>query len=173
MSNAAVNGGGSRSGDVERALALRDVMDHAVKVHQESTDIRQLDTGRGRRITAAVICVPLLALSVYSWVARPELIWGPRHGAVAPARREANLRLAMFLLARRIMAYKASQGQLPASLAEIDERTARGAGIGYRLLSDSEFELRSTEGGSPIVYRSTDSASALLRNSVTAINAAK
>src|SRR5438067_9786110 len=69
---------GRRNPDVERALALRDVMDHAVKMQREITAPSDRHRGRTRIVWATVVCVPLLALAVYSWVAHPEFIWGPR-----------------------------------------------------------------------------------------------
>ena len=155
---------------MERALALRDVMDHAVKVHQETTDVRYLDRPRRRMWITLAVCVPLLALSAYSWFARPELIWGPRPGSGPALKREANIRLAMFLLSRRLIAYRTAQGNYPPTLAEVGERTAA---IGYRLLGDTAFELRSGDSANVVVLRSTDNPATFLGNTANVINASR
>ena len=107
-----------KNAEVERALALRDVMDHAVRVKREISEAKPLHRRRG--VIALLLCIPLLGFSIYSFVARPEFIWG------APARlpqeqAEANARVAMFLLAQRIEALRAARGDYPESLAEIGE----------------------------------------------------
>jgi hypothetical protein len=136
-------------------------MDHVVELQKEITAPKKLRRSRAPLILTAVICVPLLALSVYSWVARPELIWGPRARSVPPQRREADIRFAMFLLARRIQSYRATEGALPPSLAAIGSRVP---GVSYAVISDSVFELRTQEGGKAIVLRSDAPAGDFLGN---------
>ena len=152
--------------DLERALALRDVMDHAVKVQREITAPKRVGESRARLAVLLVLCVVLLGAAGYSWFARPEFIWGPRV-QVSPLRREADVRFAMFLLAQRLDAQRAADGALPKTLAAIGEGAS---GIGYRVLSDSAFELTADLAGRNIVLRSTDSRERFLGNSIAVIS---
>ena len=145
--------------DVDRALALRDVMDHVVKTQREITKPTVIRARRARRILATLICVPLIALSVYSWLERPEFIWGPSNRSVPAARQDANTRLAIYLTARRIESFRKRQGALPVSLAAIGEDRKS---ITYRVVSDSVFELHAVRDGTPIVFRSNEPAAAFL-----------
>ena len=158
---------GGRS-DVDRKLLLRDVMDHAVRVHKETTGPQGI--GRGPSINrgalAMVICVPLLAFCVYSLVARPEFLWGPKSGPLPTVQNEANIRFAMFLLAQRIEKVRRVQGQLPASLQAVGDSVP---GVTYAPVNDRVFELRASEGGKALVYRSDQPANAFLGNSFDVI----
>jgi len=145
-------------------------MQHAVKVQQETTDVRYVDRPRRRRWIALAVCIPLLALSAYSWFARPEFIWGPRADSAPAVRREANLRLAMFLLSRRLIAYRVTQGHYPTTLADVGERNSA---IRYRLLGDTAFELRGGDSTNAVVLQSTDNPTTFLGNTANVINAAK
>jgi len=158
--------GGGRPPEVERALALRDVMDHAVKVQQEDTAPSKLKRWNGRVIAASLICIPALAICVYSYVARPEFIWGPGAQPLPPAEQEAGMRFSMFLLAQRVEGYRHAQGAYPQSLDVIGERLE---GVRYTLVSDSLYELRATDAGKPIVFRSNESVDAFLGNTAAII----
>ena len=140
-------------------MALRDVMDHAVKLQREITEPKPLRRSRGKEIVAALFCVPLIAISAYSWIARPEFIWGPKERAIAPQRQEANLRLSMFLLARRIESHQKAAGAYPVSLTALGTSTD---GVSYRVTSDSTFELSATLNGKPLVLHSSDDAGSFL-----------
>ena len=151
--------------ELERALALRDVMDHAVRVKKETPGARRLARSRTRMIAMLVACVVLLALSAYSWFARPEVIWGPR---VHPSllRQDAGARLAMALLAQRLDSYRETNGTYPTSLREIGEGAS---GVRFRLVGDSAFELRDSVGSREIVLRSGDRRDVFLGNSITTL----
>jgi hypothetical protein len=161
--------GGSQ---VDRALLLRDVMDHAVRVHKETTGPQGIGIGNGinRSVLLMALCVPVLAFCVYSLVARPEFLWGPKSGPLPPVRQEANIRVAMFLLAQRLEAYRIAQGRYPATLAELGDSLP---GVAYSLSSAGVYELRASENGSLIVHRSDQSLSALLGNSLNVIQGAR
>ena len=147
--------------EVERALALRDVMDHAVRVQREISEAKPLGASR-RVLLAAVLCVPLLAFSAYSILARPEFIWGPPL-ALPMEQREAGVRVGMFLLAQRIEAVRAARGDYPQSLAEIGEASS---GMEYRVFGDTLFELRlRPDSASEIVFRSNENSARFLGDS--------
>jgi hypothetical protein len=149
---AAKQGTGPARPSVERAMALRDVLAHAVEVEKE-TRKHSGPPGAARvgRTIAMVLSVPSLAFSVYSYVARPEFIWGARPVVETAERKGANLRFTMFLLSQRIQAQRAATGRLPATLADVRENKT---GIAYTVVSDTVFELRAEEGGQPVVLRS-------------------
>jgi len=141
-------------------------MDHVVEVQKEITAPRKLRPSRGRLVAAAIVCVPLLAICIYSWIARPELIWGPRAGSVPAARQDANLRFGMFLLAQRVKSYRKKEGAFPSSIAAVGSRLP---GVTYALVSDSVFELRAMEQGKRIVYRSDEPGSRFLNGAAKVI----
>lgn len=132
-------------------MALRDVMDHAVVV--ERAVAAPVVVGRSNRAARwAVLCALSMGLALYSWLARPETLWGPRRPP-ASARSEDNMRLAMFLMARRAEAYRKTRGSLPAS---VDALGGTASALTLRLLGDSVFEIRGMDHGKLLVYRSTD-----------------
>ena len=123
-------------------------------------------TSVNRAVLALVICVPVLLFCVYSVVARPEFLWGPKSGPLPAVQQDANVRFAMFLLAQRIERYRRAQGQLPASLDAVGDSVP---GVTYSTVNDRVFELRANEGGKELVYRSDQSTSAFLGNSLNVI----
>jgi hypothetical protein len=140
-------------------MALRDVMEHAVKAQQDIGASRSGSRGiRGMRgMLPLALCVAVIALCVWSFAAKPDFIWG---ASELPAeRREPNMRLAMYFLGQRIEAARAQSGQYPGTLADISDSVD---GVTYRLTSDSTWELLGTVDSSRIVLRSTDSASTFL-----------
>ena len=108
-------------------------------------------TSNARLVTLLIVALPLLGLSIYSWIARPEFIWGRTARPMQPAEADANLRMAMFLLGMRLDAYREEQGFYPASLDAIGESLP---GVSYELVTDSIFELRGVVGQQPIIFRS-------------------
>jgi hypothetical protein len=147
--------------DIDRALALRDVMDHAVRVQREISEAKPLHRS-GRVVAALALCIPLLAFCIYSFVARPDFIWGTAV-TLPPAQREANGKVALFLLAQRLEAIRAERGEYPESLRDIGEEAA---GLQYRLVADSVFELRfKPDSASEIVFRSNENAAQFLGDS--------
>jgi hypothetical protein len=152
--------------DVEKALALAAVMDHAVRVHKETTaPPRSVKTGGGRTIALALICIPMLAFAAYAWIARPEFLWGPGVKALPPAQEEAGIRFSMFLLAQRIQAFYERTGRYPTSLAEVEDSVPN-----VRYVSmDSVFELRTGLKGKAIILRSDRSMDDFLGQSTLVI----
>ena len=148
--------------EVERAFALRDVMDHAVQVQQEMATKGARRRSPGRPMLVLALCVPLLAFSVWSYVARPVIIWGADATLTADDR-ENHLRLTMFFLAQRIEAARRQTGHYPATLGEIGEA---GTSVSYRLLDDSTFHLSATWDGSQLLLNSREPLDRFLGNSV-------
>jgi len=135
-------------------MALRDVLTHAVEVEKESRKHAGPPGGSGTgRMVLLMLSVPALAFSVYSFVARPEFIWGANPANVSAVRQDANLRFTMFLLSQRIRSQFKARGRLPASWAEVGETPK---GITYTVVSDSVFELRADERNQVLVLRSNE-----------------
>jgi hypothetical protein len=154
-----------RPGEVERALALRDVMDHAVRVQREISGAKPIRPSRAKLFMAIATCLPLLGLSVYSVSARPAFIWGTTP-VVEPQRQEAELRVGMFLLAQRIEEFRVRIGHLPATLAELGEPAA---GVEYARVSDSVFQLRALAGQRPVALRSDQPMQQFLGSSIAIV----
>jgi len=152
---------------VDRAVALRDVMDHAVKMQKETASARWIPGSRSRSRVLIVICVLLAAFSAYSWFARPEFIWGPKASA-EPVRQDAEARLSIYFISRRLEAAKKRDGGYPATLAGI---ARPGSTVQYRLLSDSTYELLEMLGSKPLAYRSDTPVNAFLGNAARIITA--
>jgi hypothetical protein len=149
---------------MERALALRDVLHHVVDVATHpSLPIRQLGK---RNAVILLLCGLLLAASAYSWVARPEHIWGPTQSA-SPVVERASARLTIFILAQRLESQRAAAGHYPTTLEALGEQIN---GVSYSVIGDSLFELRATGVDSGLVFRSNESAEAFLGRSVDLIN---
>ena len=154
------------SGAVDRAMALRDVMDHAVRAERANRGPHVVRRNRAGPAFAVVVCTALLAFSAWSFIARPAFIWGA--ATTMPVAQEgANVRVALFMLAERLRAFRAQAGHYPTALTEIGEQSD---GIRYRRLADSLFELRATlADSSTIVYQSDQAADAFLGNSLEQI----
>jgi hypothetical protein len=149
------------SSPLDRAMVVAEVMDYVVK----SAKATPLVLPRPR------LWIPLTALfffgfALYSYAARPEWIWGPQPDPNAElATHDPDMRVAIFLLAQKILAYRDSTGAVPTSLAQIGEKVD---GVGYVPLTDTSFSLR-YEAEHPIIYYSTGSANEFLRNALDVV----
>ena len=139
-------------------MALRDVMDHAVRVQREITQATPMARSRAPRTLAIAVCVVLIASSAYSLIARPEFIWGRSLQQPDPAR-QGSLRLGLYVLAQRIETFRAEHSRYPVALDEIDGGVR---GVHYALISDSIFVLRTVAGGDTAVFRSDQPPEMLL-----------
>jgi hypothetical protein len=151
--------------EVEKQLALRDVMEYAVRETRAVATAKHLTSWRSRPIILAALAIPLALLSAFSLIAKPEFIYGPSPASVPAARRAAETRFALYLVAQRVLAYRETQSRLPESLVAAGEEWD---GISYRVVNDSVFELRSVgDSARAVVYRSNERVDPFLGGSVT------
>lgn len=148
----------------DRDRLLHQAVRHSVQLERELLEIPSQPPRRTGVITA-VLCGILLGASVASFVFKPEFIWGTRISSLPPERSEANGRLAMFLLARRLDLYRAREGEYPESLTEVGGDVA----IGYRRIDPATFELSWVVNGKKLVLASGDDRDAFLGNSVALV----
>ena len=153
-----------RHSGIERALLLRDAVTHAVRAEQETARPHARRQSRGGRMAVVALCAGLVAFCAWSFVQRPEFIWGPRAPAVPAERVEANVRMSMYLVARRAELQRAAHGDYPNALAEFSPDTA----LRYRA-SGEEFEITGVANGRLLVLRSSDDLGAFLGNSADLI----
>ncbi len=148
--------------EVEKQLAIRDVMAYAVRITRAVQLAKQMESYRSRPMLLALIAIPALIVALYAWVARPAWVFGPDPVRVEPARKQAYTRFAMYLAAQRVESYRVSRGVLPGSLAEMDEEWA---GMSYRPLGATVFELTARADSGDIVFQSDQSVREFLGQS--------
>jgi len=143
-------------------MALRDVMSHAVEVEKDlrKSSRPRNDAGSGRGVMLALsLC--LLAFTVYAYAAKPEFLFGANPNNVSEVRRDANVRMTLYLLSRSVESYKKREHRLPNDLSPI---LGAPKSVKYARLTDSVFELRASEGTRDVVFRSDESADRFLGN---------
>lgn len=137
-------------------------MEHAVKVQKEFAKHEVVTRSRTGAIVGSIICVPVLALCAYSWIAKPEFIWGPQdHTVMSPGRSEANMKFAIFLVAQRVEMYRAEHGVYPVTLTAIGADTS----FKYTLIDGSQYQISGHANGKQILLGSTDDYNAFLGDS--------
>jgi hypothetical protein len=145
-----------------KAAAIREVVEAAERTTRAVQMAKPMESYRARPIVLAALAIPALLLCLYTYLARPEWVFGPGPAAALTPRGEGHLRFATFLVAQRVFAFRDSTGGLPRTLAEVREQWPE---IQYRLIDDSRFELRAqVPGGRPIVFRSDEDPVNLMRN---------
>jgi hypothetical protein len=137
-------------------MALRDVMEHVVETSKTSIERKRSRAGAA---VAIVVCIHLLGASAYSWIARPEAIWGPSGEPISPVIDRASARMSMAILAQRLNDVRGQTGAYPLTLRDIGEAAG---GIDYSLVGDTMFVLTAQSAGDSIVYRSTQPLDAFL-----------
>lgn len=152
--------------ELEKQAALKDVMDHAVRHTRAVTMAKPMVSYRARPIVLGALAALTMAFSVYVRVAKPDFIWGPDPAKLPAAQRDAGLRFGMFLLGQRIEQYRAARGAYPPSLDYLD---ATWAGMTYRVLNDSTFEIRTRGDTADVVFRSDLPVDRFLGQSVNII----
>lgn len=144
----------------ELAELLRDAVRHSVQIEREAALAELRTPSRARPIALGVICAALFSFSAWSFIARPEFIWGPRVTALAPERAEAGARVAMYIMAKRAEAIRARDGEFPDDGAEI------GAPQGFTYIRDGDtYTIRTQLNGRELTLRSDDDAQAFLGDS--------
>lgn len=152
--------GGEAADELEKAQALRDVMEHAVTQTIAVALAKEMKSWRARPIILAAVAVLSLVLSAYTLTAEADWAFGPDPAAVAPETREAHLRFAMFLVAERLEAHRAAtNGALPQTLAEIGESWP---GIEYRVAGDSYTLVGRDRSEGEITFRNVNHAGTFL-----------
>lgn len=149
--------------EIEKQIAIRDVMDYAVRVTRAVQMAKQMVSYRARPMLLALISIPLLVTALYAWAARPAWVFGPDPVRVEPSRQMAYTRFAIYLAAQRIEAHRLARGVLPGSLGEVEEEWA---GMSYRPLSATVFELSARGPAGEIVFQSDQPVLAFLGQSV-------
>ena len=137
--------------EVEKQLAIRDVMEYAVRVTRAAQLAKVMESYSSRPMLLALVSIPSLVVFLYAYAARPAWVFGPDPVRMAPAHRQAYTRFTMYLAAQKVVAYRVQQGVLPGSLADVDEDWA---GVSYRPLSATVFELSARGDSGEIVYQS-------------------
>jgi hypothetical protein len=146
---------------VERAMALRDVMSHAVEADKESRKSSgpPKESG-GSRVFMLVLSIGLAAFTVFAYSTRPEFIFGANPNNVTEVRRDANVRFTLYLLSRRVESYKKQQQKYPDDLLSVTKTPPKG--VEYARLSNDVFELRAKDGANLLVFRSDEPADKFL-----------
>lgn len=154
--------GDEPASELEKAQAIRDVMEHAVHMSQVMALSREMKSWPARPILLALLAVTSLAICAYTFIAEADWAYGPDPAQVSAVRSDAYLRFAMFLTAQRIEAVRGRTGELPATLEEVG---ADWPALRYQR-ADSVFTLRArAAGGQPIVLQSTDDLKRFLGDS--------
>ena len=153
--------------EVEKQLALRDVMEHAVRQTRAVATAKPMQSYRSRPIVLAVVAIATSLACAFVLIARPDSVYGPDPAKVPGAQREAYTRFAMYLTTQRVMEYREAYRRLPESLEAMGESWE---GISYRVLNDSVFELRALgDSGKALVVRSDQRLDPFLGTSLTMI----
>jgi hypothetical protein len=149
----------------DRARILQEVMRYVVRV----TNYTPVDWPKPR-VWIPLTCLVAVLFAMYSWVARPQWIWGPQMDPdVAMVEHDADMRFGMYLLAQRIVEYRRDFGAVPESLAAVGDGIP---GVRYEAVGDTSFVLR-YERNNPIILHSWDSMDDFLRNSLDIVNKTK
>ena len=153
--------------EVEKQLALRDVMEHAVRETRAVATARPMQSYRTRPIFLAVVAVATSLSCALVFILRPDSVFGPDPAAVSAAQREAHMRFAMYLTTQRVLEYREFYRRLPPSLEAMGENWE---GISYRAVNDSVFELRAPgDSGKALVLRSDQRLDPFLGTSLNMI----
>jgi hypothetical protein len=148
-----------QSGSLARAEVLRDVLQHAAREQQALLAAHPVRRSRLARAVAVWFCVPALAFSAWSLIAQPAFLWGPPPAPLPGPRADANARMVLYLLAQRLEAYRAEEGDFPASLSVLGQETE---GVVYAAIGDTGWVLRGRERGREIVLHAGEDLDAFL-----------
>ncbi len=153
------------SSELDRLMVLAEVMEYVINVSKPTPLVLPRP-----RVWIPALTLFFFFFTIYSYTVRPAWIWGPQ---VDPdqvaATHDADMRFAMFLLAERIFEYRRNFGTVPESLADVG---ATVDSVKYVPLTDTSFSLR-YEAPHPVIYYSTESMDAFLRNAVDVVTSGK
>jgi hypothetical protein len=153
--------------ELEKAKAILDVVQHSARFTRAVALAKPIESFRGRTILLAAVAVPMLLLTTYSYIARPEWVFGANPAPGSIERREAYQRFVMSLVAYRLNHFRATnEGRLPQSLVEVGDDWTE---IGYTVVDRESgvFELHGTGVlAEPIRYRSDQSIPEFVGGSV-------
>jgi hypothetical protein len=135
--------GSDPNSKAELALLLRDAVRHSVQIEREAALAMIPKQSRVKPIALGLLLAAATAFSAWSFLAKPEFIWGSGATPISPERTEASARLAMYLQARRLDLYREREGEYPEALAVVGGDTS----LGYERSSDTSFALTITVGG--------------------------
>lgn len=137
----------------EAVDAVKAVMEHA---HERDEAAKKKDQPKKQPKWMLPLGINLGVFAVYLLIAGPQwVVIDPIEGP-PQAERVEGLRLAMFLQAQRIEAYRQENGRLPESLEEIGASTPEG--VEYVLQGSSQYQLIGNAGETDLIYDSTQSA---------------
>jgi competence protein ComGC len=134
----------------ETADAVAAVIKHA---HDRDEAARKRERPRGQPRWMLPLGINLAVFAVYLLIAPPAWVTVNPIEGPDPAAQEQSLRVAMFLQAQQIEAYRLEHGALPASLAEL-ERDPVSDEVEY-VPRGSSYQLVGAVGESALVYDST------------------
>lgn len=153
------------SSDDQRDAALAQVLAQSrirERIRRES--VRPPGPPVGRWALALV----LASVAVWLWAAPPPFLREPATPAIPVERADAGLRLAVALQSERVHAHRLRVRRLPDFLRELDDTLP---GMSYRRLDGGTFLLRGSAGGLTLEYRSDESLSEFLGDSLDRLEA--
>lgn len=156
--------------DWERRRKLEEALRDAVQDRARSpAEERMVDRASRKRNPAVTFTflVACWAIIAWIWLARPAFLFGPAEPPPpTPAMEEASLRFAMYLEHRRVEAYRATHGRLPATLAQVGPVEE---GVDYQRM-ESGFVITGQRAGLTLRLTSVMSADSFLGNSLDVLN---
>ena len=147
------------SDEAEKAQALAAVMDHAVRMTRAVVLARPMQSWPWRPIVLASLAVVTLFFTALTFIAYPDWVFGASPALMSDARREAGVRMAMYLSAGRLLAYRDARGNLPETLGAVGDDWD---GVIYTNEGDGTFVLQSRLGNQTVVLRSEGDAKKFL-----------
>jgi len=142
------------SSEEERSRALEEVLRHEERRSQARREVHQRmqrDQRRGLGPRHGVFLLTLAA-TLYVWLAAPAWARVDRPPPPTPEHREASLRVAIFLQAQRIEAFRDRTGRLP---EELEETGPPMPGISYSRTPRGTYHLEGRNDTLALFYSSS------------------
>jgi hypothetical protein len=147
------------SDEIVKRAALAEVMNYTVRMTRAVVFAREMRTWPWRPIVLALTATLTLAFTALTFLVFPDWVFGGAVGSMSPARREAGLRMAMFLAGERVSTWRDTRGATPGTIRDAGEDWP---GLTYRSSDGQSFEIIMPNGRTPLVLRSSDDARAFL-----------